>query len=133
MKTLKDNLKYLILSLLTFCSLFNYIKIYVNDLIVKNILLIVLFILLFIFYKFLYKKVMLENKYKIFIIIVSFIWTLGYSYEITTTSFLFFGTISNFCISFIKMLGFYVFLKIVVYYLLLFLNKKYPKSKNKFI
>lgn len=129
MKIVKNNFKYVLFSLLTSFSVYKYFFLNFNSkwaYVCEGILLI----LLFVFYKYLSNNVKLDNKYKIFIWIMSFIFVLGYSYEITSTGKLFWGSILNLIISIIKMTGYYVFFKVLIYYIIKFMEKEYVINNN---
>ena len=124
MKIIKNNYKYLFYSILTTFSLYKYFFLYLNDklALLINILLI---IILFIFYKKLYKDNKINLGYKIFIIVMSFIFVLGYSYQMTSTGKLFYEGFINFFTSLIKVVGYYYFFKTLIYYFDLFMHKEY--------
>ena len=111
MEKISSNLKYIVFSLLSFISVFKHIEIFIENNILLYLVYVILIISLFLFYKKLYKNIVLDKKYLIFILIMSFILVLGYSYEITSTSKLFWGSIPNLLISIIKILGYYYFFK----------------------
>ena len=125
MKIIKNNYKYLIYSLFTTFSIYNYIPLYVKNINTIVLLDLILFCLIFLFYKKLYKDIRIEKQYKIFIIVMSFIFVLGYSYEISSTSILFWGSIINLFISIIKIIGYYLFFKTLIYYFIKFMKKPY--------
>jgi len=131
MKIIKDNLKYLFFSLLTNFSVYKYffINMNFNLAILLDILLV---LVLFIYYKKLSDNIKIDKIYQIFIIVMSFILVLGYSYEINSTGSLFWGSILNFIISLIKIVGYYVFFRVLIYYLNIFMHKEYV-LENKFI
>ena len=132
MTTIKNNLKYIILSILTFISIYKHIDILVK---IKPLIYILYFlsiILLFFYYKKLYKDIKINKLYEIFTIILSFILVLGYSYEIKSTGELFFGSIPNLLISLIKTVGYYYFFKTFIYYFIKIMQKEYI-SNNKLI
>ena len=76
MKIIKDNFKYVIYSLITNFSVYKYFFLNFNNK-WAYILDIMLLILLFIFYKKLSNNIKLDKKYKVFIIVMSFIFVLG--------------------------------------------------------
>ena len=121
MKT-NNILKNLIYSILTFLSVYCYINKYIEKTSLIIILYFILIILLFFFYYKFDRNIVLEKKYKIFTIIMSFIFTLFYSYEIKGTGELF---LSDIILSVLKILGHYLFYKTVIYYLIKFLKKEY--------
>lgn len=138
---MKNTLKSIILSLLTTFSIYQYINIYftlLNDLYLKiasnniviYIIISLLFLGLFLFYKKLYHNIVLEKKYLILTVIISFIFTLCYSYDLTSSSKLFFGNFINFLTSLVRMGGFYYFIKTIIYYLLKLLRKKFSNSSS---
>lgn len=132
---MKRLIKYIILSLLTFLSIYKQIDLVIDNNILLYVIYIVLFVLLFIFYKYLYKEEKLDKKYIVFIIIMSFILVLGYSYQVTSTSKLFFGSITNFIISIINIIGYYYFFKTLIHLFIKFSQKEYicnNKLINKF-
>lgn len=131
MEKIKNNVKYLIYSLLTTFSVYSYFLLNMNNKL-AYLLIILLFIGLFIFYKKLSNNIILDKKYQIFIVIMSFIFVLGYSYEITSTGELFWGSILNFVISIFKILGYVLFFKVIIYYFIKFMKKEY-NCNNKLI
>lgn len=132
MTMIKNNLKYILLSLLSFFSIYKHIEIFIENNILIYLIEILFVVILFIFYKKLYKDIVIDKKYIIFIIIMSFILVLGYSYEITSTGKLFWGSIPNLLISLIKIIGYYYFFKTIIYYFIKFSKKEYI-CKNKLI
>lgn len=124
MKIIKENYKYLIFSLLSTFSIYSYFLLNINAKL-AYFLIALLVVLLFMFYKKLSNNVAIDKKYQIFIVIMSFIFVLGYSYEITSTGELFWGSFFNFVISFIKIVGYYIFFKVIIYYFLKFMQKDY--------
>lgn len=131
---MKNNrvVKSFLYSLFTFFSVYSYLNIYIKNNYLLYLLDIILYILLFIFYYKLDKDIKLSKKYHIFIIIMSFIFVLLYSYEIKSTSELFFSNLPNFLISLVKVYGHYLFYKVVIYYFIKFMSKEY-KINNKLI
>lgn len=132
MTTIKNNLKYIILSILTFISIYKHIDILVKIKPLIYILYILSITLLFFYYKKLYKDIKINKLYEIFSIILSFILVLGYSYEIKSTGELFFVSIPNLLISLIKTVGYYYFFKTFIYYFIKIMQKEYI-SNNKLI
>lgn len=126
MKKIKENYQNIIYSILTTISVCAYFFRYLNN----NLawfLSFLLFIFLFIYYyKFRSNNLVLREK--IFIIIMSFILVLGYSYEIKTTGELFFGSILNFFLSILKILGFYLFFTTLISHFSKHLQKEYKKE-----
>ena len=122
-----------LLSFLTTLSLASYLKLYIKNTYVVYACYVVLFLCLALFYERFYKKNNLSKKYHILSIIISFIFVLGYSYEMTETGRLFFGSINNFFLSTLKVIGYYFLIITIIYYLKLFLEKKFLKSKKKII
>ncbi|MBQ8901527.1 MAG: hypothetical protein IJY87_00480 [Bacilli bacterium] len=131
MKIIKNNLKYVIYSLITNFSVYKYFFLNFSNK-WAYILDIMLLILLFIFYKKLSNNIKLDKKYRVFIIVMSFIFVLGYSYQITSTGELFWGSILNLLVSIIKILGYYLFFKVLIYYIVKFMQKDYVVN-NKII
>ena len=132
MTTIKNNLKHILLSILTFISVYKHIDIIVKIQPLVYILYILFIILLFLYYKKLYKNIKINKIYEIFTIILSFILVLGYSYEVTSTGKLLWGSVPNFLISLIKISGYYYFFKTFIYYFIKFMKKEYI-SNNKII
>ena len=132
MTMIKNNLKYIIFSLISFISIFKYVPLYLKNNVLVYLIYVLLITLFFVFYKKLYDEVKIERKYEIFIIIMSVILVLGYSYEITSTGNLFWGSIENLFISLLKLSGYYYFFKVVIYYFINFMKKEYI-YKNKLI
>jgi len=132
MEKINNNLKYIIFSLLSFVSIFKHLEIFIKNNILLYLVYIILILSLFLFYKKLYKNIVLDKKYLIFIVIMSFILVLGYSYEITSTGNLFWGSIFNLIISIVKILGYYYFFKTIIYYFIKFSQKEFG-CKNKII
>lgn len=124
MTLIKNNYKYILLAILTTFSVHEYVNIYIK---------IILFIVFIIFYKKLYVDIKISRKYQVLDIIMSFILVLGYSYDITSTGYLFYGSINNLIISIIKIIGYYYFIKTIIYYLIKFLNSRFKDSQNKII
>ena len=118
----------IIYSLLTLFSVYSYINMYIKNNYLIYLLDILLFALIFIYYYKLDKDIKLDKKYKLFIIIMSFIFTLFYSYEVKSTSELFFGSFLNFIISIVKLIGHYLFFRVAVYYFIKFMNKEYIRK-----
>lgn len=115
-------IKSLIKSLLTFISVYSYISIYVhNNYVVYGLYILLLFVL-YMFYHLFDNNIILDKKYKIFTLIMSIIFTIMYSYEVTSSIKLF---LSNIIISIFKIIGHYLFYKVVLYYFIKFLNKEY--------
>jgi len=129
MKIVKNNYLYLIFSFLTSFSVYKYLIINLNAKVAYP-LIGLLIILLFVFYKKLYINIKIDKKYQVFILVMSFIFVLGYSYEITSTGNLFWGSILNFVLSFIKICGYYIFFKTLIYYFLKFMEKDYVCNNN---
>ena len=129
---IKNNLKYLVFSLLSFLSIYKYIGMYIKNDILVYLMYLLIMSAFFIVYKKLYKEIELDKKYQILIIIMSIILVLGYSYEITSTGNLFWGNIENLFISLLKVSGYYYFFKVIIYYFRNFMKKEYV-IKNKFI
>ena len=125
MKVLKNNLKYILFTILSFISVYKHIELLVANKMFLYGIYFILIILLFIFYKKLSSNIKIDKKYSILIMIMSFILVLGYSYEVKSTGDLFWGSILNFIISLIKILGYYYFFKIVVFYFIKFSEKEY--------
>ncbi len=128
-----NHLKYFFLSFLTTFSIYKYILLYINNHYLEYFLIFIAYIIFLIFYKLLYKNIKLNTLYQCYTIILSFILVLGYSYEITSTGKLVWGSLDNFMLSLIKMVGFYFFFKTLVYYFNKFLKKKYHVKENKLI
>ena len=124
MKIIKNNFKYVLFSLLSIFSVYKYFFINFSSK-WSYIFVGLLLILLFIYYKYLSNNIKLDKKYKVFIWIMSFIFVLGYSYEITSTGKLFWGNFVNLSISITKMFGYYLFFKVLIYYFLEFMQKEY--------
>jgi len=131
MKIIKNNFKYVIYSLITNFSVYKYFFLNFSNK-WAYILDIILLILLFIFYKKLSNNIKLDKKYRVFIIVMSFIFVLGYSYQITSTGELFWGSILNLLVSIIKIVGYYLFFKVLIYYIVKFMQKDYVVN-NKII
>ena len=131
MKIIKNNFKYVIYSLITNFSVYKYFFLNFSNK-WAYILDIILLILLFIFYKKLSNNIKLDKKYRVFIIVMSFIFVLGYSYQITSTGELFWGSILNILVSIIKIVGYYLFFKVLIYYIVKFMQKEYVVN-NKII
>ena len=131
MKIIKNNFKYVIYSLITNFSVYKYFFLNFSNK-WAYILDIILLILLFIFYKKLSNNIKLDKKYRVFIIVMSFIFVLGYSYQITSTGELFWGSILNLLVSIIKIVGYYLFFKVLIYYIVKFMQKEYVVN-NKMI
>ena len=119
---MKKNYSYIIYSLLTLLSINQYFFMYLKNNYISYSLLIIAFIFLFIYYKKLDNNIKLDKKYNIFVLIMSFFFVLGYSYEVNHNTSLMFGSVFNFLISFFKILGFYYFFRIVIFYFLKFMN-----------
>lgn len=128
MKLIRNNLKYIVFTFLSFISIYKHLNSLLSNVWIYIIDVIVIF-LLFIFYKKLYNNIKLDKKYNTFIFIMSFIFVLGYSYEIKSTGELFWG---NILISLIKIMGYYFFFKTLIYYFIRFSKKEYV-CKNKFV
>ena len=128
MKLIRNNLNYIVFTFLSFISIYRHLNSLLSNVWIYIIDIIVIF-LLFIFYKKLYNNIKLDKKYNIFIFIMSFIFVLGYSYEIKSTGELFWG---NILISLIKIMGYYFFFKTLIYYFIRFSKKEYV-CKNKFV
>ena len=122
---MKDNLKNIICSSLTFYSIYKYFSLYLNNNYLIYGLEFVLFIALFLFYKYLGKNFNLEKKYQVLSVIISFILVLGYSYELTSTGNLFWGSIQNLFNSLIKVLGYFIFINVLFMNIIKFLEKSY--------
>ena len=131
MKLIRNNLNYIVFTFLSFISIYKHLNSLLSNVWIYIIDVIVIF-LLFIFYKKLYNNIKLEKKYNTFIFIMSFIFVLGYSYEIKSTGELFWGSILNLLISLIKIMGYYFFFKTLIYYFIRFSKKEYV-CKNKFV
>ena len=129
---MKKIIKNILCSILTFISIYAYVSMYIKNNTIVYVIDSLLLILLFIYYFKLDKNIELDKKYKVFTLIMSFIFVLFYSYEVKSTSELFFGSITNFIISIIKVIGHYLFYKILIYYFIKFMNKEYKRS-NKII
>jgi len=129
MKIIKNNFKYVIYSLITNFSVYKYFFLNFSNK-WAYILDIILLILLFIFYKKLSNNIKLDKKYRVFIIVMSFIFVLGYSYQITSTGELFWGSILNLLVSIIKIVGYYLFFKVLIYYIVKFMQKDYVVNKK---
>ena len=122
MTKLKSNIKYLIYSVLSYLSIMAYLHMYYHP-ILEYILIPIIISLLFIYYKKFSDHIKLDKIYQVFIFIMSFILVLGYSYEIESTASLFFGSIPVFIISILKVLGYYIFFKVLVNLILNFMHK----------
>lgn len=129
---MKKIIKNILSSILTFISVYAYVSMYIKNINIAYSIDILLLVFLFIYYSKLDKNIELDKKYKIFTLIMSFIFVLFYSYEVKSTSELFFGSITNFVISIIKVIGHYLFYKVLIYYFIKFINKEY-KGSNKII
>ena len=132
MKVFKDNYLNIIYAILSFISIYKYPLLYIKNSNLCYLILLILFLLLLIFYIKLNKNIKLDNKYKIFIILMSFMFVLGYSYEVTRTSSLVFGSLKNILISLLKISGYYFFFQVLIFYFIKFMQKDYNKS-NKFL
>jgi len=132
MTTIKNNLKYILLTIFTFISIYKHIDIIVRIKPIIYILYIAFIIILFFYYKKLFKDIKISKLYEIFTIILSFILVLGYSYEIKSTGELFWGSIPNFLLSLIKIVGYYYFFKTFIYYFIKLMKKEYI-SNNKLV
>ena len=130
MKIIKNNYKFAILTILTFISIFPYFNMYITNNILKYIMYGIFILSLFIFYKKCYKNIILSKPLNIVVFIISIIWVLGYSYEISSTSNLFWN---NILLSIIKILGYYYFIKTLVFYFHKFLTYKFKNSENKIL
>ncbi len=115
-------------SILTLFSLGVYFFLYIDSY-VNYVFLVLLFILLYLFYKRFNNNIVLEKWSKILLIIMSFLITLGYSYEALDNAYLFFGTIPNIIISLIRLMGFYHLLKIALYYIIKFYKSEFKYKK----
>ena len=127
------HLKYFFLSFLSTFSIYQYLLLHLNNNYLAYLLIIVIYLIFLMFYKFLYQNIELSKLYKGYVLILSIILVLGYSYEITTTGELFFGSLANFMLSLIKVLGFYFFFKTLVYYFIKFLKHPFKVPNNKLI
>jgi len=118
-------LKNLLCSILTFISFYKYISLYVENNLFVYLIDILLFILFFIYYYKLDKNIKIDKKYNVFSIILSFILVLGYSYELKSTAVIFFGSLKSFTMSLVKIIGYYLFFKVLIYYFIDFMNSEY--------
>ena len=130
---INNYLKYLFLSFLSTFSVYNYVLIFVNNSYLQILCLFIIYILFLIFYKLLYKNIKLAKIYAGYAIIFSIILVLGYSYYVTETGYLFWGNLNNFLISLIKVVGYYYFIKTIVYYIIKFLRYPFNNPQNKLI
>ncbi len=130
---INNYLKYLFLSFLSTFSVYNYVLIFINNSYLQGLCLFIIYILFLIFYKLLYKNIKLAKIYEGYTIIFSIILVLGYSYYVTETGYLFWGSLNNFLISLIKVGGYYYFIKTIVYYIIKFLRYPFNNPQNKLI
>ncbi len=128
MKIIKNNFKYALLAILSLFSVYKYISLAISNKYVTLLLYLVLLILLFIYYKKLLDRSKIKRSYQVFIVIMSFIIVLGYSYTLTSSGILFFGSIKNIFISILKVIGFYFFFKVLIYNFDVFMKKEYKKE-----
>ena len=132
-----NNILYAVFSLLTTFSFYKYTNYFINYYslnIYLRFLIIPLYLLLFfLFYKKLYKDISLEKKYNIFVLILSFLETLGYSYLVKSNSSLLYHGLNNIINSIFIFGGFYYFLKTCIYVVVKILEKEYTKEYNDYI
>lgn len=127
-----NNILYAVFSLLTTFSFYKYTNYFINyyslNIYLMFFIIPLYLLLFFLFYKKLYKDISLEKKYNIFVLILSFLETLGYSYLVKSNSSLLYHGIFNIINSVLIFIGFYYFLKTSIYVVVKILEKEYTKE-----